>query len=234
MPRTARSIAAGVYYHVINRGNNRGTVFREPREFDAFLHLMNRAQARLHIDVSAVCLMPNHFHMVVRLDAAGDLAAWVHWLLTSHASQHHKNSGSSGRIWTSRFKAFPVQDNRYLRTVIRYVERNALRANLVATAESWPWGSLHWRLRRQPRFQLSPFPGALSSAWCDFVNGPQTASELAHLRLCVNRGSPYGESGWVKQTAETLGLGHTLRGPGRPRRQAVVGGEMRMETALEK
>ena len=223
MPRTARSIAAGVCYHVINRGNNRETVFREPREFDAFLELMNRAQARLHIDVLAVCLMPNHFHMVVRPAAAGDLAEWFHWLLTSHAWRHHQKCGSSGRIWTGRFKAFPVQDDGYLRTVIRYVERNALRANLVARAESWPWGSLRWRLARTPRFLLSSSPGTLSFGWRDFVNEPQTATELAQLRLCVNRGRPYGELGWVQQTAETLGLSHTLRGPGRPRRQAVQG-----------
>jgi putative transposase len=234
MPRTARSIAAGIWYHVINRGNNRETVFRAPREFDAFIHLMNRAQARVHIDVLAVCLMPNHFHMVVRPDAAGDLADWFHWLLTSHAWQHHKKGNSSGRIWTGRFKAFPVQDDCYLRTVVRYVERNALRAKLVARAESWPWGSLRWRLGRPKCFLLAPFPGALSPGWCDFVNEPQTAPELAQLRLCVNRGRPYGESGWVQQTAEALDLCHTLRGRGRPRRQADLGGELRLEKAVEK
>lgn len=220
MPRTARSIAAGVYYHVLNRGNNREAVFREPQEFDAFLDLIIRAQARLLLHVSAVCLMPNHFHMVVRPNAAGDLAEWFHWLLTSHASHYHKKSGSSGRIWTNRYKAFPVQDDRYLRTVIRYVERNALRANLVTRAEHWPWGSLHWRLRASPRILLTPVPGIFPRDWCAFVNEPHTASELAQIRQCVNRGSPYGESRWVQEAAEKMGLSHTLRGPGRPRRQA--------------
>ena len=129
MPRTARAIVSGLYYHVINRGNNRATVFSEPREFDSFVDLMRRAQARHHIDVAAVCLMPNHFHLLVRPAAAADLASWFHWMLTTHASWHHKKCNSSGRIWTSRFKAFPIQDYRHLLTVARYVERNALPAN---------------------------------------------------------------------------------------------------------
>ena len=146
MPRTARSIVSGVYYHVINRGNNRATVFSEPRGFDAFVDLMGRAQSRRPIDVAAVCLMPNHFHLLVRVSVGTDLAAWIHWLLTTYAAWHHKRHNTSGRIWTGRFKAFPSQDDRHLLTVARYIERNALRANLVPRAELWPWSSLHWRL----------------------------------------------------------------------------------------
>lgn len=218
MPRTARSIVSGLYYHVINRGNNRATVFSEPREFDSFVQLMRRAQVRHYIDVAAVCLMPNHFHLLVRPRAAADLAAWLHWILTTHASRHHKNCNSSGRIWTSRFKAFPIQDDRHLLTVARYVERNALRANLVAQAESWPWSSLQWRVVHQPPFVLSPLPIALPANWPDVVNAPHTATELADLRRCVNWGRPYGELSWVQRTAVELGLTHTLRRPGRPKR----------------
>ena len=217
MPRTARSIVSGVYYHVINRGNNRATVFSEPREFDSFVDLMRRAQARHYIDVAAVCLMPNHFHLLVRPAAAADLAAWFHWMLTTHASRHHKKCNSSGRIWTSRFKVFPIQGDRHLLTVARYIERNALRANLVARAEAWPWSSLHWRVVDRPPFALTPLPVALPANWSDVVNAPQTAIELADLRRCVNWGSPYGELAWVQRTAVELGLTHTLRRPGRPK-----------------
>ena len=218
MPRTARSIVSGVYYHVINRGNNRATVFSEPREFDSFVELMRRAQDRHQIDVAAVCLMPNHFHLLVKPSAAADLAAWLHWMLTTHPSRHHKKCNSSGRIWTSRFKVFPIQDDRHLLTVARYVERNALRANLVASAEAWPWSSLHWRVVDPPPFVLAPLPIALPANWPDVVNEPQTPTKLADLRRCVHWGSPYGESGWVRRTAVELGLTHTLRRPGRPKR----------------
>jgi putative transposase len=223
MPRTARAIASGFYYHVINRGNNRATIFSAPHEFDLFVHLMRRAQVRCHMDVVAACLMPNHFHLVVKPLAAGDLAAWLHWLLTTHASRHHRQRNSTGRIWTSRFKAFPVQDDRHLLTVVRYVERNALRANLVRRAENWPWSSLCWRIHQPPAFALAPLAVPLPASWADFVNAPQTAAELRELRRCVSRDRPYGAPGWVQGTAGALGLTHTLRGPGRPRRVAALG-----------
>ena len=158
MPRTARAIVSGIYYHVLNRGNNRSTVFSEPREFDAFVELMRRAQARHSVEVAAVCLMSNHFHLLVRPHAAADLAAWLHWLLTTHASWHHQKCNSSGRIWTSRFKAFPVQDDRHLLTVARYVERNALRANLVERARIVALGQLALAAR-QPTAYRTLAPG---------------------------------------------------------------------------
>ncbi len=221
MPRTSRSIVSGIYYHVLNRGNNRSTVFSESREFDAFVDLMRRAQDRQPVEVAAVCLMPNHFHLLVRPHAAADLASWLHWILTTHASWHHQKCHSSGRIWTSRFKAFPVQDDRHLLTVARYVERNALRAKLVERAEAWPWGSLHWRLANRPPIALSPLAVSLPAQWLKFVNAPQTAAELADLRRCVNWGRPYGESSWVQRTAADLRLTHTLRRPGRPKQLSL-------------
>ena len=77
MPRTARSIHAGLYYHVLNRGNNRATVFGSPDDFDGFVRLMKRAQARRPVEIVSCCLMPKHFHLVVRPVVATDLPACI-------------------------------------------------------------------------------------------------------------------------------------------------------------
>ncbi|MEO8225019.1 MAG: transposase [Gammaproteobacteria bacterium] len=219
MPRTSRSIHAGLYYHVLNRGNNRATVFRNPDDYDNFLQLIHRVQARQPVELVAACLMPNHFHFVLKPLASVDLAGWLHWLLTIHATRHHRHRDSSGRIWTGRFKAFPIQDDRHLLTVIRYVERNALRAQLVPRAEDWRWGSLAWRLWESSLVKLSPPPSPLPKNWIEFVNTPQTTAELAELRNCVRRGQPYGDTSWTRETAAMLGLKFTLARRGRPRRQ---------------
>lgn len=218
MPRTARSIHAGLYYHVLNRGNNRATVFRGPDDFEAFLRLMTRAQARRPLGIVAACLMPNHFHLVVKPAASTDLSAWLHWLLTTHAARHHRQRDSTGRIWTGRYKAFPIQSDRHLLAVVRYVERNPLRADLVGRAEEWLWGSLQWRLSACPKLPMVPFPFPLPGNWNEFVNAPQTAHEVAAVRRCINRGSPFGDSSWVTRTAAELGLAHTLGRRGRRRR----------------
>ena len=123
--------------HVLNRGNRRDPVFHNPADYDAFVEAMTDACTRVRIDLLGYCLMPNHFHMIVRTDRDGDLGRWMQWLLTAHARRYHRHYGTTGHVWQGRFKAFPVEDDDHLVTVLRYVERNALRAELVSRAEDW-------------------------------------------------------------------------------------------------
>jgi putative transposase len=77
MPRTARASVRGLWYHALNRGNRRGAVFHQPGDFDAFVASMLDAGRRLHAEVLVYCLMPNHFHVVLRPRHDGDLGRWV-------------------------------------------------------------------------------------------------------------------------------------------------------------
>jgi len=61
------------------------------------------------------------------------------WLLTAHVRRYHRHYRGSGHVWQGRFKAFPIRQDEHLRTVLRYVERNPVRANLVERAQQWPW-----------------------------------------------------------------------------------------------
>src|SRR3984957_12514479 len=128
MPRTARASVGGMWYHVLNRGNRREAVFHEPGDYDAFVEAIIDARARLGVDVLGYRLMPKHFLLGIRRQADGDLGRWVQWLLMAHARRYHRHYGTSGHVWQGRFKAFSIQDDDHLRTVLRYVERNPLRA----------------------------------------------------------------------------------------------------------
>ena len=220
MPRTVRRLVGGVCYHVVNRGNAQATVFHTDAHYHAFIELISKACSRIDMRVIAFCLMPNHFHFVLRPWADGDLSRWMQWLTTTQVRRHHRLHGSSGHVWQGRFKAFPVQRDEHLLTVIRYVERNALRAGLVQRAEDWPWNSLHWRASGNRPSILADIPIALPPNWLAVVNDPQTPAELERLRRSVNRGTPFGGGAWSQRTAETLGLGSSLRPRGRPRRSA--------------
>ncbi len=123
----------------------RGDVFHDDGDYGAFLQLLAAANRRLPMRLLGYCLMPNHFHLVLWPYGDGDLGRWMQWLLTSHVRRYHRHYESSGHVWQGRFKAFPIQEDEHLLTVLRYVERNALRANLVAAAELWNWSSLAWR-----------------------------------------------------------------------------------------
>lgn len=218
MPRTARSLVAGGHYHVISRGNNRARLFEEPRDYDAFVGLIGQAQERHPLSLLAACVMPNHVHLVVAQQAAGDISRWMHWLLTTHGHRHHLGRETCGRVWQGRFKAFPIQQDAHLLTVMRYVERNPLRAGLVRRGEDWAWGSLAWRHLGAWEELLTAPPLALPANWLAWVNAAQTREELAALRACVNHQRPYGDELWSSSERERWTPQAAQRRRGRPRK----------------
>jgi putative transposase len=217
MPRTARASVGGVIYHALNRGNRREAVSHQPDDYDAFLAAVGDAGRRYPIDLLGYCLMPNHFHLVLRPGADGDLGRRMRWLLTAHAQRYHRRHKTSGHVWQGRYKAFPVQDDDHLATVLRYVEPNPLRAGLVARAEGRAWSSLPGRLAGDPRLWRGD-PPPRHPAWLARVNEPLSAGDLQRLRASVARDRPFGGEEWTRRTAEALGLGSTLRDRGRPRK----------------
>lgn len=217
MARTARASVGGVCYHVINRGNARADVFHKKEDFVAFLDLLEEAGERLPMRVLAWCLLSNHFHLVLCPYGDGDLSRWMQWLLTAHVRRYHRHDHGSGHVWQGRFKAFPIQEDEHLWTVLRYVERNALRANQVKRAEDWPWSSAAALRGGERAVMLDAGPAARSADWLDWVNRPQSEAELAALRKCLERGTPYGSESWQHATAERLGLEASLNPRGRPR-----------------
>ena len=216
MPRPARSLHPGACYHLISRGNERATVFHTPLEYRRFLELIEEAQQRCHVPLLAACLMPNHFHLVVISPGREPLCNWLQWLLTTHSHRYNVYRERVGHVWQGRYKSFQIQNDDHLLTVMRYVERNPCRAGLVQRAENWPWGSLAWRSGRSKGPELADPPLALPGAWNEWVNRPQSPTEIDALRRCVNRQQPYGAEDWVQETAERDGMTSTLRPKGRP------------------
>ncbi len=216
MARTARASKGGICYHVINRGNARATVYHNESDYHSFIALMKKSNARLPLRILAFCLMPNHFHLVLWPCNDGDLSRWMHWLLTSHVRRYHRVRGTSGRVWQGRFKAFPIQADRHLLTVMRYVERNPVRANLVKRASDWRWSSISGGQELRWGEILTESPVAKPQNWEQLVGTPLNDSELRALRRCGHRNAPYGDSAWANETARNLGLESSLRRVGRP------------------
>lgn len=218
MPRTARASVGGYTYHVLNRGNARAAVYHKPDDYDAFLDLMAEASVRLPMRILAYCLMPNHFHLALWPRNDGDLSRWMHWLMTTHVRRYLRHYGSTGHVWQGRFKAFPTQGDEHLLTIMRYIERNPLRAGLVDRAEAWPWSSLRWVAapERAP-VRLEPGTVPRGALWVEGVNAATADIDLDRVRESIRRDRPYGSDGWVQETARELGLESSLRPRGRPR-----------------
>jgi putative transposase len=127
-----------------------------------------------------------------------------------------------GHVYQGRYKSFPVESDEHFWTVARYVERNALRANLVLRAEEWRWSSLWRRVRgtQEEQTLLADWPIGRQSNWLDWVSQAETEQELEALRQCVQRGRPFGCVEWQKEIAKRLGLESAYRPVGRPRKLA--------------
>ena len=221
MPRVARQAPGGLWYHVINRGVGRMTLFEKATDFDAFEAVLEETHTQRPMRVGGYCAMPNHWHFVLWPQRHGDLAAFMQRLTITHVRrwQEHRHVVGEGHVYQGRFKSFPIEADEHLLAVLRYVERNALRAGLVERAESWRWGSL-WRRRSGAMAQralLFDIPIDLPRNWVQRVNRPETEAELESLRRCVRRGQPYGGDRWTKRMTKRLGLESTFRPRGRPR-----------------
>ena len=221
MPRTARASVGNVCYHVLNRGNARMTVFHKDDDYGAFLKLLNQANERISMRLLAFCLMPNHFHLVAFPRNDGDLSKWMQWLMTSHVRRYHRHYDSSGHVWQGRFKAFPIQSDEHLLTVMRYVERNPVRAKTIPVrkAQNWPWSSAGTPSKRFESVNLHPSPVKKQTNWLEWVNQPLSETELEALQTSIGRGRPFGGSQWQQRISKRLGLESSIRPRGRPRKQ---------------
>ncbi|MEO0476038.1 MAG: transposase [Planctomycetota bacterium] len=223
MPRAKRVTPGGYVYHALNRGVGRVTIFNKPEDYQGFAQvLMETCDRKPEVELLCYCIMPNHWHLLLRPKRGGDLSEFMRLLTVTHTQRYHAqyHTEGTGPVYQGRFKSFPIQDDAHFLTAARYVERNALRAKLVERAEDWLWSSLHARRKGPEDVRLAEWPvqGGVPRQWLRTVNAALTQKELDAMRRCVKRGRPLGEERWVEQTAAKMGL--SLRGPGRPRKDA--------------
>jgi putative transposase len=196
----------GYVYHVLNRAVGRAALFEKAGDYLAFERVLEEARQQVPMRLLAFCVMPNHWHLVVWPLEDGDLSEYMRWLTVTHTQRWHAahDTSGTGALYQGRFKSFPVQTDEHFLTVCRYVERNAVRANLAATAEAWRWGSPWERSTRTPAVTLDEWPVPPPRDWLELVNRPQTDGELESLRRAVVRGAPYGDADWRRRTAKEL------------------------------
>ena len=209
-------------FHVLNRGVARMQLFEKPADFQAFEHVMQDTREQAPMRICAYCLMPNHWHLLLWPENDKEMAAFMQRLTITHVRrwQEHRGYAGLGHVYQGRYKSFPVESDEHFLAVARYVERNALRSNLVLSAEEWRWSSL-WR-RRQPAVEeqalMSTWPVERPGDWLVRVNRAESETELAALRLSVQRGRPFGTPDWQKKITKRLGLESAYRPTGRPRK----------------
>ena len=223
MARPPRITQPHVVYHVLNRRVMRLVLFQKEQDYLAFEQILADSLRRPDApDLLAWCLMPNHWHLVVRAGAHSNLSTWMQWVTVTHTHRRHAHTQTVGEgpLYQGRFKSFPVQADPHFLTLCRYVEANARRAKLVRRAEQWRWSSLWVRRHRKSVLHglARPWPVDRPRNWLAEVNQPIDEASSADVRASMVRGIPLGETTWTTRIAQRLGLDSTLRPRGRPPR----------------
>jgi putative transposase len=225
MPRPKRICPAGEVFHVLNRAVARLTIFEKREDYEAFLRVLDETWREVPLPVLAMVLMPHHWHFVVRPTADDQVSTFFRRLTVTHTMRWHAHyrTGGTGHLYQGRFKSFPVESDQHLLSVMRYVERNPVRAGLAERAEAWPWGSAAARRSKDSSARpwlASPEDPAIPSPWLSWVNEAQTEAEVKALRHCIRRGCPFGDDAWARSSVVRLGLERTRRPRGRPRKES--------------
>jgi putative transposase len=221
MARQPRVDVPNTPYHVINRAVGRLKIFTTAKDYQLFVDLLAEAKEKTGMSILAFTIMPNHWHLVLFPEKEGDLKKFMHLLTNAHTRKVHtitKTIGT-GPLYQGRYKSFIIDDDSHLHTVIKYVERNPVRACMTQSVESWKWGSGWVRQHGSPKQKqlLSDGPTPLPRNYRTWVNVEDKDDIIKRLRISVNKGTPFGTDDWVNTMVNAHNLGATLRAAGRPR-----------------
>ena len=140
MSRPLRFQGSGLVYHVMARGNNKMRIFLDDLDFAHFQSIVNDVRQDYELDVWLYCVMPNHYHVVLRTQRA-NLSSAIRQVNGVYAQWWNKRHRHIGHVYQGRFKAQVVEACTYLVRLCRYVLLNPVRSGLAANPEEWRWSS---------------------------------------------------------------------------------------------
>ncbi len=139
MPRRPRVETIG-FHHLINRGVARGDIFLKPLDFERFLELVLEAKERYAFTVHSFCLMNNHYHILLETTSE-NLSLIARQINSKYAQYFNREYKRVGPLWQGRFKNYYVYDECYLSILLKYIERNPIKAKLTQKIGEYKWCS---------------------------------------------------------------------------------------------
>lgn len=146
----AINLSVGEFYHLYNRGSDKRTVFLDAKDHERFIALLYLANSTtpVHIsnyqgltlmelfsikrgeplvDIGAYCLMPNHFHLLVREKTENGISTFMQKVMTGYTMYFNKKYERTGALFSGTFKARHVDDDEYLRYLFAYIHLNPVK-----------------------------------------------------------------------------------------------------------
>ena len=141
MPYRGEEFAAGQYYHVYNRAVQGGLLFFNPGNYEYCLRLVKRHCPEHGATVIAYCLMPNHYHFLLRQESEEPLSRLVNVLFNAYVQAVNRQQVRRGTLFEGRFRHVWVDREEYVTHLCRYIHLNPVKANLVAQPQDWPYSN---------------------------------------------------------------------------------------------
>jgi len=141
MPRKSRIDAPGSVHHVIIRGIERSSIFRDSKDYESFLTRLAELFSETSTSCYAWVLMKNHVHLLLRSGLV-PLSSLMRRLLTGYAQQFNRRHNRAGHLFQNRYKSFLCEEEPYLLELLRYIHLNPIRAgaaNDMSALEKLPW-----------------------------------------------------------------------------------------------
>jgi putative transposase len=199
MPRMARVVLPGVPLHITQRGVRRSNVFLDDRDHEIYLDMLQESSREFSLRICAYCLMTNHVHIVGVPDRPDSVARTFQRCHGMYATYFNKKYGMSGHAWQGRpFSC--MMDEPHFWAAIRYVERNPVRAGIVARAEDYRWSSA-------PAHCAGAIDSVLDEGWAtrlaienwsEWLHGTSDVKTEDSIRKKTFTGRPCGDDAFVK------------------------------------
>jgi len=160
MGRPLRIEAAGMWYHIMNRGNLRKEIFKSDKDYYKFLDNLVDNCEKFNVEIHSYVLMPNHFHFFLKTNEA-NLSRFMHRQLTAYTNWFNQKYERVGHLFQGRYKSIVVDNNTYGTEITRYIHLNPVRTKKNSKLslrekrkllKSYQWSSYPAMIGRKPAY----------------------------------------------------------------------------------
>jgi len=158
MPRGPRVVIPQVALHIVQRGHDRCDCFLHDTDHLVYLASLRDLLAATGCALHAYCLMTNHVHLLLTPPTINACASLMRNVGQRYVQYFNRRYQRSGTLWEGRFRSCLVDSARYVVACHRYIERNPVRAGMVASPSDYRWSSHKGNSGLAPNELLTPHP----------------------------------------------------------------------------
>lgn len=206
MARLSRLTVPGYPHHIIQRGNNRQTIFSSPADYQMLLALLDENAQKFGVALHAYALMSNHFHLLATPSTTEGLPQMMQAVGRRYVRYFNDSQARSGTLWEGRYRSTLIETDRYLLACMVYIDLNPVRAGMVREAKDYPWSSHgHYVGLRTDRivtphplfWELGNTPFAREAAYAELVRVGITQEQQDALTRSTLGGWALGDENFV-------------------------------------